>query len=421
MFSNQDLSAKYYMERNAYNTNDPRKLLELKRLEADALLDILRTINHDDLKIGQLCKIARNVLRAQLGAKKVIFYYQANRDWVEGIRMGFEGLPDVADEELFRLHEITEITEAEHPALFQTSAEYVLPISNRDAAQAYFVVADFADSEVERQNDLIFIETIGSILSVAIRNKQLFKEKMQQEVLVRELEVAETIQKQLLISDFNQFNEIDVYATHIAHHGVGGDFFDIIKKRKGLTFVCIADVSGKGIGAALLMSNLQANLRALCARYNDLEMIIKELNKILFNITTGEKFVTLFLAKIDTSRSTLTYVNAGHNYPIYVNANTQKSFDRGCILLGIMPELEVEQERRQLHAGDTLFMFTDGVVEQANARDDMFGSERLADVLEKAVNGTAQSLIEEVQAELTQFTGDTEVSDDITMMCVKFL
>ena len=410
------------MERNAYNTNDPRTLLELKRLEADALLDILRTINHDDLKIAQLCKIARNVLRAQLGAKKVVFYYQYDRDWIEGIRMGFEEFSPEADEELFCLHEVTRVDAYLHPALFAMSAEYVLPINNRDEARAYFVVADFADSEVERQSDLIFIETIGSILSVAIRNKQLFQEKMRQELLERELEVAETIQKQLLISDFSPFQEIDVYAVHIAHHGVGGDFFDIIEKRKGLSFVCIADVSGKGIGAALLMSNLQANLRALCARYSDLEMIVKELNRILFNITVGEKFVTLFLARIDTTRNLLTYVNAGHNYPIYIGPDSEEhALDKGCILLGIMPELKVEQERIQIHPGDSLFMFTDGVVEQHNKKDEMFGIERVMEILQDVSALSARQVIEQVRRDLDDFTGDVAVSDDITMMCVKFL
>ncbi len=410
------------MERNAYNTNDHRTLLELKRLEADALLDILRTINHDELKIAQLCKIARNVLRAQLGAKKVVFYYQDDLNWIEGIRMGFDEFSPEADEELFRLNEVTRIDAQQHPALFATSAEYVLPINNRDEARAYFVVADFADSEMETQSDLIFIETIGSILSVAIRNKQLFQEKMQQELLVRELEVAETIQKQLLISDFSPFQEMDVYAVHIAHHGVGGDFFDIIEKRKGLSFVCIADVSGKGIGAALLMSNLQANLRALCARYNDLGVIIGELNRILFNITVGEKFVTLFLARVDTSRNLLTYVNAGHNYPIYLDRHSGKHpLDKGCILLGIMPELSIEQERLPIRSGDSLFMFTDGVVEQHNAKDEMFGMERVMHVLEEADALSARQIIERVQLDLADFTGDISVSDDITMMCVKFL
>jgi phosphoserine phosphatase RsbU/P len=410
------------MEKNAYNTNDPQTLLQLKRLEADALLDILRTINHDELKIAQLCKIARNVLRAQLGAKKVVFYYQADRDWVEGIRLGFDEFSAQADEELFRLHEVTRVDEDLHPALFAATAEYVLPISNRDGAHAFFVVADFADTEVERQSDLIFIETLGSILSVAIRNKQLFQEKMQQEVLVRELEVAETIQKQLLISDFTPFQDFDVHAIHIAHHGVGGDFFDIIEKRRGLTFVCIADVSGKGIGAALLMSNLQANLRALCARYNDLETIIRELNRILYNITVGEKFVTLFLARIDTVRNMLTYINAGHNYPIYTDEPAEyHALDKGCILLGIMPELKIEQERRPIRPGGTLFMFTDGVVEQHNTKDEMYGIEPVLSVLNEEAGRSSHHLIDRIQQNLSDFTGDATVSDDITMMCVKFL
>ena len=254
--------------RNVYNTDDPRKLLELKRLEADALLDVLRTINDSELDISKLCLIARNVLRAQLGVKKVIFYYDIDDNWVEGMRMGFGKMELDGLEELIQYKKTTKVTGGFAPSLYKMGVEYVIPILNRGEPSAYFVIADFADTEVEIQNDLIFIATLGNILSVAIRNRQLINEKVRQEYLKRELEVASTIQSQLLISDFSRFKEIDVFGLNVSHHGIGGDFYDVIKRGKGITFICIADVAGKGIGAALLMSNLQANLqRALRAVY----------------------------------------------------------------------------------------------------------------------------------------------------------
>jgi len=405
---------------NAYDTNDPRKLLALRRLEADALLDVLRTINHAELKISQLCLIARNVLRAQLGVRKMAFFYLYRDRWKEGMRVGFKPFSSETSAEMHGLTHITPVEEANLPALSEEGVEYVVPITNRGETTAFFLIADFADSEVEAQNDLIFIETLGNILGVAIRNRQLFQEKMEQEFLRRELEVAEAIQKQLLISDFSRFDDLDIYGINEAHHRVGGDFYDVIKKEHGVTFVCIADVAGKGIGAALLMSNLQANLRALCAQYNDLPTIITELNRILYGITVGEKFVTLFLAGIDTHAEELHYVNAGHNYPILVQGGTPKRLDVGCILLGIMPELNLEQGSCEYQAGDLLFMFTDGVVEQTNPQEEMYGGERVVGELLKMQEYGSQTIVKNIQRSLKQFAGQVEPADDITMLCVTF-
>ena len=405
---------------NAYDTNDPRKLLALKRLEADAMLDVLRTINHADLNISQLCLIARNVLRAQLGVRKMAFLYLYRDRWEEGMRVGFKAFSPEATAEMYEQDDITLVTADDLPALAEADVEYVVPITNKRETTAFFLIADFADSEVEAQNDLIFIETLGNILAVAIRNRQLFQETMEQESLRRELEVAEAIQKQLLISDFSRFDDLDVYGMNEAHDRVGGDFYDLIKKENDITFICIADVAGKGIGAALLMSNLQANLRALCAQYNDLPIIITELNRILYGITVGEKFVTLFLARLDTRRRTLHYINAGHNYPIFLHQGRPQRLDIGCILLGIMPELQTESGTLTFDPGDRLFMFTDGVVEQTNPQEEMFGGEKVvAELLQNPDHG-AEEMVLHMQKVLRQFAAQVEPADDITMLCVTF-
>jgi len=405
---------------NVYDTRDPQKLLELKRLEADALLDVMRTINHTDLKISQLCLITRNVLRAQLGVKKMAFYYTFRESWKEGMRVGFPHFDREALSEIYDARTISEVTSDSHPGLFDAQVEYIVPIVLRGEPIAFFLIADFADSEVEAQSDLIFIETLGNILAVAIQNRQLFQDKMEQESLRRELEVAEAIQKQLLISDFSRFKQIDVYGLNEAHHGVGGDFYDIIKRENGQIFVCIADVAGKGIGAALLMSNLQANLRALCAQYNDLETIISELNRILFGITVGEKFVTLFLARVDPNNGQLDYINAGHNYPVFISGGKEQRLDIGCLLLGIMPDVIPQQGSLTYKPGDMLFMFTDGIVEQTNVAGDMYGSEKLVVELEKNQEAASRDVVAAVQVALRAFAGGAPADDDITMLCVKF-
>ncbi len=407
--------------KNVYDTTDPQKLLELKRLETASLLDVLRTINHTEVDISKLCLIARNVLRAQLGVKRVIFFYEFEGRWVEGIRLAFDEMSLDAIEELIQFTKTTRVTAGFAPSLFEMEAEFVVPIINRGEPSAYFVVADFAVSEMEEQNDLIFIATLGNILNVAIRNRQLIKERIQQEYIRKELEVAETIQKQLLISDFSKFKEIDVFGLNIPHHKIGGDFYDVIKKGKGTTFVAIGDVAGKGIAAALLMSNLMANLRALCAQHTDIVLIVRELNKIIFNITQGERFVTFFLARIDQDEKQFAYVNAGHNYPILVQKNGYKELSEGCMLLGIMPEIGISTETIDVTAQDNLFMFTDGIVEQEDPKEEMFGTDRIIQTLMEAADKSSKEIVNHFEHALLSYADDTPVVDDITMLNIKFL
>ncbi|MDX1906268.1 MAG: PP2C family protein-serine/threonine phosphatase [Bacteroidia bacterium] len=406
---------------NAYNTNDPQKLLELKRLEADALLDVLRTINQAELNVRQLCLIARNVLSAQLGVRKMVFYYGSNISWTEGMRLGFRPFSEAAFAEVLEMTQITRVNETEHPALRLSGAEYVVPVINQKEAVAYFIIAQFADTEIETQGDLIFIETLGNILAVAIRNRQLFQEKMEQEFIRKELEVAEIIQKQMLISDFSRFDSVDIYGLNVAHNRVGGDFYDVIKKDRDVLFACIADVSGKGIGAALLMSNLQANLRALCAQYNDLSSIIRELNQILYEMGLGEKFVTLFLARIDTRTRQLAYINAGHYPPLLLTATGSTWLSTGCLPLGIMGQISNLREASVTYqTGDLLFMFTDGVVEQPNAIDVMFGNENVEIAIEPVRQKTSREIVHHIRQALADFSAATPHTDDITMLSVKF-
>jgi len=410
------------MVKNVYNTTDPQKLLQLKRLEADSLLDVLRSINHAELKESQLCMIARNTLRAQLGVKRMVFLYEgANQQWVVGTRLGFPTMSNEAKAELLNIQVITEVNAENHPALSAMEGEYVIPIKNRRAPKAYFLIAEFADSEVERQNDLIFIETLGNILHVALQNKRLFKEKMEQEFLKKELQVAETIQKQLLISNFDTFREMDIFAMNVAHNRIGGDFYDILKKGKGHTFVCIADVAGKGIGAALLMSNLQANLRALSAQYMELTPIITELNHILYSITSGDKFVTLFLARVDSRSRRLTYINAGHNFPMFRHKGKTYLLEAGCIPLGIFPDIQPVEKSLSFDAGDCLFMYTDGLVDQHNKEGELLDGDRVQEEFERMEKQSAKEIVQHFRTYLHQYAHDTEMVDDVTMLGVKFL
>lgn len=408
--------------KNHYHNAAPEKLLELKRLEADTLRDLLRSVNNPVLETKSVCMIVRNVLRAQIGVKKMLFFFKADKDWREGIRANFEILNNEALAEMQLLHYTTKITEEVLPHLSELGIEYVIPLNSAGGlTNAYFLIADFADSEEEAQSDLIFIETVGQILATAIQNRQLIKEQMQQEFLKRELNVASNLQKQLLLSDFGRFLEIDVHAINLPFQGVGGDYYDVIKRGKGITFVCIADVSGKGISAALLMSNLQANLRAACANHDDLSLIVESLNRIIFKLTGGERFITLFLAKIDTKNKICSYINAGHDYPALVQNGKIRWLESQGTFVGIIPKLKIQESSFSFSENDHLFLYTDGLIDQKNTIGQTFNTDKIAETLLTAIHLPAKELIAHFAQNIKDFAQNIEATDDLTLLDVRFL
>lgn len=403
---------------------DPERLLALQRLELDTLLDVIRAVFSLDLEISKIFVIVRNSLQGQLRVRRLCFYYLIDANWQEGMRVGFQPLSETAQVELTSIQSTAYIMQPTHPALFDLGVECIVPIKYRGITKGYFLLSDFvADSEDEINGYLIFIETIGYILYYAIQNKILIRERLKQESVKRELEVAGTIQKQLLRTDFHLFPEIDLYALNISHSEVGGDFYDIIKRGTKSTIVCIADVSGKGMGAALLMSGLHASLRALCAQYQDLTLIVTELNRILFDITKGEKFVTMVLIKIDHEKNKCYYINAGHNYPILLRKGKITELISQCPPLGVLApsRFKVDTKRFQFSSEDMLCLYTDGLCDQTNLKGDYFELAAIKKELRKAKNLPAKEIVNHFVKVYQDFSQGVTAMDDLTLMMVKFL
>lgn len=339
------------------------------------------------------------------------------------MRVGFPQLSTETQTELTNIQHTAYITYPDYPQLFDLGVECVVPIKYRGLTTGYFLLSDFvADSEDEIKGYLIFIETIGYILYYAIQNKILIRERLKQESVKRELEVAGTIQKQLLRTDFHLFPEIDLHAMNISHSEVGGDFYDIIKRGTKSTLVCIADVSGKGMGAALLMSGLHASLRALCAQYQDLTKIVTELNRILFDITKGEKFVTMVLAKIDHETGKCFYINAGHNYPLLLRKSRITELVSQCPPLGVLSpsRFHVETKFFRYTKEDLLFMYTDGLCDQTNTQGEYFELDTIKQALRKYRLQPAKEMVKHLVETQQTFSQGVTATDDLTLMMLKF-
>ncbi|MEM0997061.1 MAG: PP2C family protein-serine/threonine phosphatase [Bacteroidota bacterium] len=408
------------MRENVYRTNDPEMLLRLKRQEAEALLDVLRSINQAHLKPEHIFKIARNALLAQCGVRKMMFTIRSDEGFRTGVRMGFRKMDDSALAELPGTLGVIPVDPEQHPRLTAYEVEWIVPVNYQNEVRAWLLVADFAETQAELKNDLIFIETIGNVVSAAVENRNLMQEMIQQESLKRELEVAETIQRQLLPNDFAEINGAEVFAENTAHHKIGGDYYDVISRGDRGFFVCIADVAGKGIGAALLMANLQANLHALILSENDLRHVIEKLHKKIYAVTQGDKFVTVFLAHVRTEEKQIDYINAGHNPPLFYHGLERKELQVGTIPLGMIDLPYLELETVDYAAGDSIFLYTDGLVEQHNLEGVMLGEEPVLARLDQLRGEGAEVVLRQMSSLYWAYAGDAVRDDDVTMMAVHF-
>jgi sigma-B regulation protein RsbU (phosphoserine phosphatase) len=247
----------------------------------------------------------------------------------------------------------------------------IIPVYNNNERLAFVFIGDI-EEEGEGMSPVIkhlnFIQTLSSIIIVAVENIRLVKENLLQEVMKKELELAAKMQMMLIpdLSHMKQNPKLVVNGFYYPHYEVGGDYYDCIKLSPAMTGFCIADVSGKGIAAAILMSNFQASLRALLTSDIDLEVLVRKLNSIVTINSAGEKFITFFVARYDHETRMLEYVNAAHNPPVLYDTVTKEILHLGasCVGLGMLDEIPaVKISEIKILNYSKIVCYTDGLSE----------------------------------------------------------
>lgn len=322
-------------------SNDRLKILKFK---LDSLLDITLSINAN-LPTETLLSKYESILRNNLGIGKILIF-KHSENWECLLNGGFPshlGKINVPD----RLGKFDEITYVSPDMGFE-GVDIIVPVYNNNVQLAFLFIGDI-EEEGEGMSPVLkhlnFIQTISSIIIVAIENIRLHKESLRQEALKKELELAARMQKMLIPDNAGmpQNQGMKVNGFYYPFSEVGGDYYDCLRLSDTKTGFCIADVSGKGISAAILMSNFQANLRALFTADIDLESLIRKLNSIIVVNASGEKFITFFVARYDLSGRVLEYVNAAHNPPVFYDTVTGEivHFKASCVGIGMLDEIPV--------------------------------------------------------------------------------
>ena len=341
--------------------------LKISKFKLDSLLDITLSINANLPKEDLLSKY-EFILRSNLGIGKIMIFKHSGK-WECLLNGGFPKHFESIDVEA-KLKGINEIFFGA-PELGFEGVDIIIPVFNNNVHLAFVFIGDI-DEEGQGMSPVLkhlnFVQTISSIIIVAIENIRLFNESLRQEALRKELELAARLQKMLIPDNIHMPKNphIRVNGFYFPHYEVGGDYYDCLRLSETKTGICIADVSGKGISAAILMSNFQASLRALFTADIDLESLVRKLNTIIIANAAGEKFITLFVARYDFVSGMFEYINAAHNPPVFYNTVTGElqHLRTSCVGIGMLDEIPCVAQSNIVISNDSkIVCYTDGLSE----------------------------------------------------------
>lgn len=394
--------------------------LNLKQLQIKSLLTITQAIN-ENVSADGLYNMYESFMSWEMGIKKMALYVRDDNNWTCAIQDHDSGEVELNGEmenillKYSRLHTI----KSGDPKQLQ-GFDIVIPVYHKKTPIAYALIGGVKEQE-DIYNKIQFITTITNIIAVALENKRLFKRQLEQETLKREMSLAGKVQRMLIPEELPHGDSYELDAIYKPHFNIGGDYFDIVKYSDDRFAFCVADISGKGIGAALLMANFQAILQSLIYQYRDLQTFVLALNSAVFRITKGDKYITLFVAELDMKRKYLQYINAG-NHPPFLKMNDEiVKLERGCTVIGAFKSLPfIEMGEVPLSGSGLILSFTDGLTDLKNERGEYFEDGEIIKVLENSSATTAAGFNEDLQKRMDQFRGNMEFTDDIAVLTCKF-
>lgn len=300
-------------------------------------------------------------------------------------------------------------------------AEIMLPLRWRGESLGLVLLGAKLTRTEYTSEDVALLQALASQMAVSLQNALLLRDRLQVARLEEELHLAQQIQQTFLRSEFPVMPRCEVHAVNMPSRQVGGDYYDVVPCADGSFLVAIADVAGKGVPAALMSSMLQASLRTHARSLEPVSTILRNINAVVYRSTAVHQFATFFLARVDAAGESMTFSNAGHNWPALVRRNGETQFlECGGLLLGVLEEIQMDHERVELHAGDRLVLYTDGITEATDCDGTLFGEGRVAEIV-RDLPGTldAREISARVLHEVEQHLGALEAQDDRTLLVLR--
>jgi len=313
------------------------------------------------------------------------------------------------------------LSEEEATNLLNANAAVVVPFVFKAELLGFMSLGRKRSDEFYSATDIELLETLCDQVSLAIENASLYLEAVEKQKMEQELEVAREIQHRLLPKALPEIPGLETHAMNIPSKPVGGDYYDMLTLGDDKVAVVIADVSGKGVPAALLMASLQSSLRAEADPARRPSEVISALNQVIYEHTGGGTFVTIFYGLIDFSEGTITYCNAGHSPPIMLHEKDKpRQLDNTDIVIGVDPDVEYGDTTVPIREGELLFLYTDGITDELNEGDEPYGEARLISELTRLLRSELPEIVSHVHDDVLRYTGG-KPQDDLTVLAVRLV
>jgi len=406
--------------KNTYRNLD-RRIHEL-----NTLFDLSKEFNLlvDRDKISRIFKFA---LLGQLFIRTFFLIYK-NQDEINLLTSsGLKNQPNASQiEDIFELttDDVVKVDEGfadDRSWIYDNNISALISVSIQNEKVAVIGVGERANKVAFTETDFNFLKSLANLAVISIQKTYFLEERIDKERMEEELSIAKSIQQGLLPDPIPAIEGVDLAAKTISSREVGGDYFDVARTPDGNTILAIADVTGKGVPAALLMANLQSMLHVLLPVDISLSEATERINNLIFKNTPSDKFITFFWAKYLSTHKILRYVNAGHNPPLLLR-NHSKTFEElsdGGLLLGAMESMmPYDQTEIQLNPNDLLVSYTDGVNEAMNTDEEEYGTTRLKKCILKNREKTSEEILHAIVEEVLDFSNQ-KLFDDLTLLIIK--
>ncbi|PWN08030.1 hypothetical protein DDZ15_01420 [Rhodohalobacter mucosus] len=310
----------------------------------------------------------------------------------------------------------------EHPMIRDNQIANLIGITIQGEKVAVIGIGKRVNGEPFAETDFNFLKSLANLAIVSIQKTYLLEERIDKERMEEELSIAKSIQRGLLPDPIPEISGVDLAARNTSSREVGGDYYDVATTPDGNTIIAIADVTGKGVPAALLMANLQSMLHVLLPVDISLAEATERINNLIHRNTPSDKFITFFWGKYIHEKNIFSYVNAGHNPPLLLRRDSDEfeELSDGGLLLGAMETMmPYDQVEVSLEEGDLIVCYTDGVNEAMNpAQDEEYGEERLMSCIRENRDYPSEEILNRIEMDVKEFSNDI-LFDDLTLVIIK--
>jgi len=308
--------------------------------------------------------------------------------------------------------------------LFEKDFELFIPTIINNKIDSIICLGKKLSKKPFSVEDIEFLESIMNLSLISIHNYFLFQEYVSKQKIESELKIAREIQEALLPDKIPEIENYRIAGMNEPALQIGGDYFDIIKLTDDKTVIVIADVSGKGTPASLLMASIQSAVHSYLKLYEegnfDLAKVTEKINELIYENTSSEKFITFFWGILDSKKNTFEYINAGHNPPFMLKGNEFTELTEGGFIIGILDiAMNYEIGKVNIEKDDVIVLYTDGVTEALNTKDEEYGETNLKNVIFSEKEKTPAEILEALKDSVIDFSKDMPQYDDITLIVLK--